>query len=243
MFVVSSSRYSLAFRERIFCRHGGNNSTSDPQDFARQNLVAYIPPASNGGSQLDSSAGKGEPLNIIISGLSAPEVLSNSGLIQWANSIGFAKECLGFHIGNPQTANLGDGRGWVNETAVIRADYMNPLLGTCLESLTGGNHFRFWQQVTTNAFFLAASVEKNSSDHHDIVPNGYDLGRDQIVSAATSGPTTFGLLRYTTTVGWVNGLLQPGSQGINHDISIDGKVAVLTIVTQKIPHPIPLMAH
>ncbi len=36
----------------------------DPRANVHQNLVAYIPPASNGGSQLDSSAGLGEPLNV-----------------------------------------------------------------------------------------------------------------------------------------------------------------------------------
>jgi len=207
----------------------------DPRANVHQNLVAYIPPASNGGSQLDSSAGLGEPLNIIISGLSSPEVLSTPGVIQWANSIGFARECLGFHIGNPQTANLGDGRGWVNETAVIRADYKDTFLGTCIESLTGGNHFRFWQQTTTNAIFLAVSVEQDANKHHNIVPNGYDLGRDQIVEAATAKPTSIGGVTYTTTVEWVTGLLTPGSQGINHDISIDGRVAVLTILAKGTP--------
>jgi len=201
-----------------------------PRADVHQNLVAYIPPASNGGSQLDSSAGLGEPLNIIVSGLSSPEVLFTNGLIQWANSIGFARECLGLHKGNPQTANLGDGRGWVNETAVIREDFGDFLLGTCIESLKGGNHFRFWQQTTTNAMFFAASVEKNAPQyHHDIAPNGYDQGRDRIVNAATAKPTSFGDLKYTTTVEWVSGLLTPGTQGINHGISIDGKVAVLIV--------------
>ena len=36
----------------------------DPRAVVHQDLVAYIPPASNGGSQLDSSAGSGEPLNV-----------------------------------------------------------------------------------------------------------------------------------------------------------------------------------
>jgi len=39
------------------------------------------------------------------------------------------------YIGGPQQANLGDGRGWVNQTAVIRFDYDNSFDGTCLESL------------------------------------------------------------------------------------------------------------
>ena len=33
-----------------------------------------------------------------------------------------------------------------NETAVIRYDYNDPSLGTCQESVQGGNHFRYWVQ-------------------------------------------------------------------------------------------------
>ena len=82
-------------------------------------------------------------------------------------------ECFGLHIGNPQSANLGDGNGWVNQTVSfsvsqsamsismnlprycfmpcsilfcfqveIRQDYDDSLVGTCIESLIGGNHFR-----------------------------------------------------------------------------------------------------
>ena len=57
-------------------------------------------------------------------------------------SIGFSTECFGFHLGNPQTANLGDGRGWQNETAVLRWDYDNAMDGSCLESFTGMLHLR-----------------------------------------------------------------------------------------------------
>ena len=51
-------------------------------------------------------------------------------------------ECFGIHLGNPQSANLGDGNGWVNQTVELRQDYGESAFGTCLESLTGGNHFR-----------------------------------------------------------------------------------------------------
>lgn len=33
-----------------------------------------------------------------------------------------------------------------NETAVMRFDFGNSLIGTCEESLKGGNHFRYWTQ-------------------------------------------------------------------------------------------------
>ena len=53
-----------------------------------------------------------------------------------------SKECLGLHLGAPQTANLGDGNGSLNQTIEFREDFGNDFLGTCLESLLGGNHFR-----------------------------------------------------------------------------------------------------
>jgi hypothetical protein len=53
-----------------------------------------------------------------------------------------SEECLGIHLGDPQSANLGDGNGPVNQTIELRQDFGDPDLGTCLESLIGGNHFR-----------------------------------------------------------------------------------------------------
>jgi hypothetical protein len=52
-------------------------------------------------------------------------------------AIGFTTDCFGITIGTLQTANLGDGQGWVNQIAVMRADYGEPDEGSCLESLTG----------------------------------------------------------------------------------------------------------
>ncbi|KAF8322092.1 hypothetical protein DL93DRAFT_2151979 [Clavulina sp. PMI_390] len=199
-----------------------------PLEAIQEAAVGYDVPADYGGSQLDSSAGLGEPLNIIISALSSPEVLTNKGLENWARSIAFSTECLGFHLGNPQTANLGDGLGWQNETAVLRFDYDNAITGSCLESFTGGNHFRFWKQATTGAYFLAASIEEWIGEHHNIIPNGYDKGRDVIVITAT-GHTKYMMNEYLTASYYVTGLLKPGTEGINHNISIDGRVAVLTI--------------
>jgi hypothetical protein len=40
----------------------------------------------------------------------------------------------------------------------------------------GGNYFRYWQQITTGAFFLATSHEEPLEEHHTISPNGYDGG-------------------------------------------------------------------
>jgi hypothetical protein len=102
----------------------------------------------------------GEPLNVIISALSSPQVLTDAGFLNFARAIGLqviyystswhllinrftsSTECFGIHIGDPQSANLGDGHGWFNQTNELREDYGNPDVGTCLESLIGGNHFR-----------------------------------------------------------------------------------------------------
>jgi hypothetical protein len=67
-------------------------------------------------------------------------------------------ECLDQHIGGPQTANLGDGNGNVAQTMELRENE-SPILGTCVESLIGGNHLRMYRQNGTDhptgALFLA----------------------------------------------------------------------------------------
>ena len=56
-------------------------------------------------------------------------------------------------------ADLGDGNGPQPEIKVMRQDYGSSDAGTCLESLIGGNHFRYWRQngtlANTGALFLA----------------------------------------------------------------------------------------
>ena len=70
-----------------------------------------------------------------------------------------SEECLDIHLGNPFSANLGDGNGPVNQTIELRQDYGDAELGTCLESLIGGNHFRVYVQngslADSGALFLA----------------------------------------------------------------------------------------
>jgi len=195
---------------------------------------AYYNPLTNGGSMLDDAGPGplGEPLNIIISALSSPEVLTDAGFLNFARAIRFSTECFGIHLGNPQTANLGDGHGWLNQTIELRQDYGDPNIGTCLESLIGGNHFRVYRQngplANSGALFLASSKEENVQKGHTIVPNGYNIGRDLIIATA-NGKTTFNGKKYDTTVSRITGLLQPGSTGINHGIAQDGIVALLTV--------------
>ncbi|KAH7871492.1 uncharacterized protein C8R40DRAFT_558070 [Lentinula edodes] len=196
--------------------------------------VDFFNPTGNGGSMLDDAGnGLGEPLNVIISGLSSPGVLTESGFENYAKAIGFSTECLGIHIGGPQSANLGDGNGFVNQTVELRQDYGDSVLGTCLESLIGGNHLRLYIQngpeADSGALFLAVSKEEDASDNHDIVPDGYDIGRDEL-SAAAIGTTSFDGVTYSTTGTNLTGLLAPGSAGVNHDIATDGITTLLTVI-------------
>lgn len=118
-------------------------------------------------------------IKVIISGQSSPEVLTDDGFLNWARSVSMyvipvltatlelliqrlpirSTECFGLHLGGPQSANLGDGNGWVNQTVEMRYDFGNADLGTCLESLSGGNHFRMFRQngtqANSGALFLA----------------------------------------------------------------------------------------
>ncbi len=51
---------------------------------------------------------------------------TDGGLQNFFRSFGFGGECLGQHEGANQAANLGDGNGYVNETAEMRWDYGDP---------------------------------------------------------------------------------------------------------------------
>lgn len=233
----------------------------------RSTNYGYYNPMDDGGSMLTQVQGTyppglGEPINVIISAYSDSQVLqhtlSNGGLINYFQSFGFSTECLGQSDDSVQTANLGDGNGYLNQTAVIRWDYGDASLGTCQETVEGGNHFRYWiqngQSADSGGIFMATSYEMPIAEQHNIIINGYNLGRDWLVGNATSqstivptanvtntstysGQTSFNNFTYATTVTYVSGLLQNTSNGINHYQSvavdglnaIDGLVAVLTV--------------
>ncbi|KAF9458448.1 hypothetical protein BDZ94DRAFT_1325510 [Collybia nuda] len=193
----------------------------------------FFNPILGGGSMLDNAgSGGGEPLNIVISGLSSPEVLTNDGLLNFAKAIGFSTECLGVHLGDPQSADLGDGNGFMNQTIELREDFGDPNLGTCLESLIGGNHFRVYRQngptANSGALFLAVSQEEDVGHSHTIAPNGYDTGRDRLAGSAI-GERSFGGVTYSTTAKNLTGLLSPGSAGVNHGIATDGITTLLIV--------------
>ncbi|KAL5512704.1 hypothetical protein ACEPAG_2970 [Sanghuangporus baumii] len=246
-----------------------NERPPDPLTHRRRANVppeGYYDPRNNGGSYLTRvpvtyPMGLGEPINAILSAKSDAAVIvdtmQNGGLQNYFISIGFAGECLGQHSGSDQQANLGDGKGYVNETAVIRWAYGDPQLGTCQETIKGGDHFRYWvqdgSQADSGAVFIAVSYEKSLEEQHDIIDNGYNLGRDWLIGNATNtaiptanltnsssyvGTTGYNGYSYQTTVQYVSGLLPNTSDGINHFQSMssnaaDGLVAVMTVrITQ-----------
>ncbi|KAJ7078556.1 hypothetical protein B0H15DRAFT_533513 [Mycena belliarum] len=221
-------------------------------------LAGWLDPRLGGGRLLDyTTKTRGEPLNVIISGTSDPFILTDEGFAAYVRSIGYARECMGMHMGHIHLANLGDGDGRKPEALLFRQHYRMPGWGTCWESLAGGHHFRAWRQNGTHgnsgAWFLGASKEEDSSRSHTIVANGYNIGRDWLVAQALAGselvlppgvlapaprtirdgwpwPGTGGeRLQWRAEVEWVAGLLEPGRRGVNHNIAQDGRVAILTV--------------
>lgn len=215
-----------------------SSSWFDRRQSSSSSEQGYFSPANNGGSMLtgNTASGLGEPLNVIVSGLSSAGVLNQAGFEEFSRSIDFSPgSCLNISQGGYQTANLGDGLGSQPQTNIMRYNYRQGDGGTCIESLKGGNHFRYWIQngsaADSGAIFIAASVELNATLGHMIAPNGYDQGRDEMVGNATAGTLTSpGGFQYTVTRETNTQLLSGLSASqINHGIGIDGVVDVLTI--------------
>ncbi|KAH9936142.1 uncharacterized protein B0H18DRAFT_972465, partial [Fomitopsis serialis] len=242
-----------------------------PSPFWRRASVpapGFYNPTDNGGSwltQVDGTfpPGQGEAINVVISGDSDSTVLVNQepdgGLLNYFVSFGYSTECLGQHDGTPQRADLGDGNGSTNQTAEIRWDYGDPELGTCQETIQGGSHFRYWIQngnsmTRAGAVFMAASYELPETDGHDIVFNGYNLGRDWLIGNITNqthiiptanvsngtsytGQTSYDGYTYETTALYLYGYAPNTSYAVNHNLttsnnvtnSDDGFIAVLTV--------------
>ncbi|WVF71612.1 hypothetical protein IAT40_006420 [Kwoniella sp. CBS 6097] len=242
-------------------RHGEVLGSATSASTLSKRASGYTNPADGGGYMLTIvngtyPEGLGEPLNIILSADSDKEVLVKSlddgGYLNYMLIAGQGEECLGQHLGSDQSANLGDGKGNVTEVEELRYNYGNPYIGTCQETFNGGSHLRYWIQNNTGAYFMAASVEMDLNSGHDIVRNGYNLGRDQVVGNLTgqtidtltltnqstfSGQGSYMNYTYQTDVQYVPGLLKNSSDDINHYITvedngrpaIDGLVAVLTV--------------
>lgn len=72
----------------------------------------------------------------------------------------------------------------------------------------------------------------NVTKSHAIIPDGYDIGRDEMVRKSQShkdGRTSFFGKHYRTKVEWLTGYLPEGSEGVNHGIALDGRTALLTV--------------
>jgi len=184
--------------------------------------AGWVDPRKHGGSMLDV-VGNGfrEPINVIISGHSDKGIMSDQGLLDYVRSIGFSFECLHLHLGGLQHANLGDGRGYTPQLFEYRSILFHnspgAWIGACWESLAGGNHFRVWRQngtlANTGAWFLAVSKEEDAFQEHTISPNGYDVGRNLLVDAATRG-SSFNGKSWRASVKWETGLLPAGRKGM-----------------------------
>ncbi|ORY32552.1 hypothetical protein BCR39DRAFT_522800 [Naematelia encephala] len=237
------------------------NVSGTLSSLSRRDSAGYNNPNATGGSMLTIvngtyPAGLGEPLNVILSANSNKDVLVKSaddgGFLNYMLSTFMGEECLGQHLGDDQMANLGDGQGNHTQVEELRWDFGNPYIGTCQETFQGGLHLRYWVQSTTGAYFMATSIEVGASAGHDIVSDGYNLGRDYLVGNLTgtqveswnvtnqttySGTSSHNNYTYRTDVQYVSGLLLNSSDGINHYLTvetstepaIDGLVAVLTV--------------
>ncbi|PKI85404.1 hypothetical protein MVES1_000121 [Malassezia vespertilionis] len=202
-----------------------------------QSSGGFSNPSKKGGKPLTvSKSTKGEPLNVIISGKSDPYVSSQDGFASFSRSINFGNgSCLDIRGNNTAQANLGDGDGTKDEAGLFRWD------NGCTEALNGGNHFRYWVQngsaADTKAIFIAASVEMPLNKDHNIVPNGYDMGRDQFVGNATQGITVDQDTgnKFQTTIVANNTSLMKGisKNDLNHNIGTDGEVTVLQVKLTK----------
>lgn len=186
---------------------------------------------------------KPEPLNIIISAKSSfgnikgsndtQILLAQNGLSQYLSALNFSDECLGLHLSTPAYANVSSDRPELLDF-LYRENFGDLEQGTCDESLNGGYHFRGWHQSTSGAWFLAASKELNLTLKHDLVPNGYDIGRDEVVRRAlVGGKDALGCTWAPATLQNLTSLVhsdQGGSTGAyDHDIGIDGTISLLTI--------------
>lgn len=129
-----------------------------------------------------------EPLNVIVSGASDPYYNTLDNFNNWLWAVGMdPTECFGIHGGGYDYVDLADGNPLQQQLEEPRQVTIGDGVGSCGESLLGGNHLRVYQQNGTNAWFLAASTEHLVNGQHDIDNDGYNVGRDQFVAKALQG--------------------------------------------------------
>ncbi|GAA6061474.1 hypothetical protein JCM10212_002553 [Sporobolomyces blumeae] len=229
----------------LACAALASFARASPLDKRLVEVDGFYNPTSNGGRWLTLARntypeGLGEPINVVVSSDSDGLIMTDTGFFDWSQSIQFSGECLGSTgSGAKQAANLGDGLGFINQTILLRENFGDLSVGTCRETVQGGYHYRVWRQngteANSGAWFLAASEEEPLAQQHMITDNGYDIGRDQVVSRATVAGGTISPLTNRTFVTTVTNVSGQGyfadvtTSEINHGISTDGIVAVLTV--------------
>lgn len=195
---------------------------------------AYINPSIFGGKvqmyYTTAHAPPPEPINVILIGQDGDGGtlrISDEHLHQWAQAMGYETDCMGLHKGNYFYAKI-DSFGEKVQQHQFRQVVGPRLFGSCLETLTGGNHFRAFRQNDTGAWFLGASVEENIFTHHTLVGDGYDRGRSQLVKSAQAGATRDGCW-WQPAVVTIDSTFQDGLRDeiLNHGITSDGNVAVI----------------
>ncbi|KAM0791275.1 hypothetical protein ACM66B_005751 [Microbotryomycetes sp. NB124-2] len=230
----SSSVAATGSRPSSTAVTSANTAAAPPVDVGFYNATA------GGGSFLTlarNTGGLGEPLNVVISNTSDPLLMTDDGFTDYLWSVQMSEEFLGQSLGERQAANLGDGNGQINQTGILRYNFYDRYYGTIRQSINGGNHVRYWRQNgslhDTGAWFLAVSVEMSAAENHMIVPNGYDMGRDELVGNATLSNGTISPITnrtFSTEATFLSGYLAANSsRGINHGIPTDGRIAMLTV--------------
>lgn len=213
----------------------------------RSDAPGYVSPASIGGGMQFSFEGqpttKPEPINIIVSGKSSFGTIAGStdyaifnasrGFSQYLSALNYSDECLGLHLSTPAYANVSGSSPELLDF-LYRENFGDYPEGTCQETLSGGHHFRGWRQTQSAAFFLASSLELNLTLKHTLAPNGYDLGRQEFVARARRGGVDYaGCTWPPAAVVNLTDLVQPDAGGpsgeYNHDIGLDGVVALVTV--------------
>ncbi|KAK4047290.1 hypothetical protein OIO90_006251 [Microbotryomycetes sp. JL221] len=92
--------------------------------------------------------------------------------------------------------------------------------------------FQDYPRACEGAVFFAASDEDDLLGAHKIIENGYDQARDTIVRQATRVGGTISPLSgvtYTATAVYLEGYMPSGPGGINHNVPIDGRIALLRV--------------
>ncbi|KAF7364766.1 hypothetical protein MVEN_00346500 [Mycena venus] len=135
----------------------------------------------------------------------------------------FVNECLEQDEGASQRADLGDGNGYPSCDGTTPTPRRNG------------------KSASSGAYFLATLYEMPIAQGHNIVVNGYNLGRDWLIGNITKSPidtaslmntsmftgtTSYGGYTYSSAISYVSGLLANSSDGVNHadTVGVNGRM-------------------